>query len=118
MCLPGIIDVSECSSADSSPEICRSAKTCGGGGGGDDGVSGESSNPAAGGARGGDTKLVDTGGQLGANSWNQSPHTWLLGQGTAAVVNFGLFEVVGGISRVQPSTFYDGDKNALCMFQG
>ena len=62
--------------------------------------------------------LVDTGGELGASAWNSSPHTWVLGQGNAAVVHFGLFEVVGGINKVHPSVFHDDEKNSLCIFQG
>lgn len=64
--------------------------------------------------------MIDTNNALGANAWNNSPHTWHLGQGSAAVVHFGLFEVVGGINRVQPSVFYNGshDDAMFCVFQG
>lgn len=64
--------------------------------------------------------IIDTNNALGANAWNKSPHTWHLGHGSAAVVHFGLFEVVGGIHRVQPSVFYDGssDDTMFCVFQG
>ena len=56
---------------------------------------------------------------LTVNSWNQAPHTWHLGHGSAAVVNFGMFEVTSGINRVQPSVFFDGsDEPCLCVFQG
>jgi len=63
-------------------------------------------------------RLVETRTQLGVGSWNGSPHTWHLGHASAAVVHFGLFEVVGGIHRVQPSVFYDEDDNMFCVFQG
>lgn len=66
----------------------------------------------------GNDRLVDTGGQLGVGSWNSSPHTWHFGHASAAVVHFGLFEVVGGIHRVQPSVFYDEGENVFCVFQG
>lgn len=64
--------------------------------------------------------MIDTNNALGANAWNRSPHTWHLGHGSAAVVHFGLFEVVGGINRVQPSVFYNGsnDETMFCVFQG
>lgn len=67
-----------------------------------------------------DKAVIDTNNALGANAWNKSPHTWHLGNGSAAVVHFGLFEVVGGIHRVQPSVFYDGssDDPMFCVFQG
>lgn len=56
---------------------------------------------------------------LTVNSWNPAPHTWHLGHGSAAVVNFGLFEVTSGITRVQPSVYFDGsDEPCLCVFQG
>ena len=63
-------------------------------------------------------KVADTSGQLGVGAWNSSPNVWHLCQGTAAVVNFGLFEVVGGIHRVQPSVYHDAEKNDFCVFQG
>ena len=57
---------------------------------------------------------------LTANTWNPAPHTWHLGHGAAAVVNFGLLEVTTGINRVQPSVFFNGasDEPHLCVFQG
>ncbi len=56
---------------------------------------------------------------LTVNSWNPAPHSWHLGHGSAAVVNFGMFEVTSGINRVQPSVFFDGsDEPCLCVFQG
>ena len=69
---------------------------------------------------------------LTVNTHNPSPHTWLLGHSSAAVVNFGMFEVTAGISRMQPAVYFDGTGGgttngtanaanadpAFCVFQG
>lgn len=42
-----------------------------------------------------------------------------MGGGAALVVNYGLFEVVGGhVHRVQPSVYMDEDNSVACVFQG
>jgi len=73
---------------------------------------------------------------LTVNTHNPSPHTWHLGHSSAAVVNFGMFEVTAGISRMQPAVYFDGSGGgsgggatngtanaanadpAFCVFQG
>ena len=56
---------------------------------------------------------------MGVAQWNPSPSSWKLGGGAALVVNYGLFEVVGGhVHRVQPSVYHEEDNNVACVFQG
>jgi len=64
-------------------------------------------------------KIAGINGPLGAAQWNPSPSSWRLGGGAALVVNYGLFEVVGGhVHRVQPSVYHEVDNNIACVFQG
>jgi asparagine synthetase B (glutamine-hydrolysing) len=64
-------------------------------------------------------KLAAIDGPLGVAQWNPSPSSWRLGNGAALVVNYGLFEVVGGhVHRVQPSVYHEEDNNLACVFQG
>lgn len=57
---------------------------------------------------------------LTVNTHNPAPHTWHFGHSSAAVVNFGIFEVTAGVSRVQPAVYFDGSgaDPAFCVFQG
>lgn len=64
------------------------------------------------------TNQVKTTGSLAAAVWNPSPSSWLFGNGAALVVHHGLFEVVGGLRRVQPSVYHDSEHNIICIFQG
>ena len=83
-----------------------------------DNVKRRSLSPPKSSGAGAEASLVSTN-ALTVNSWNPAPHTWHLGHGSAAVVNFGLFEVTSGINRVQPSVYFDGsDEPCLCVFQG
>lgn len=64
-------------------------------------------------------KIAEINGPLGVAQWNPSPSSWRLGGGAALVVNYGLFEVVGGyVRRVQPSVYHEEDNNIACVFQG
>lgn len=65
-----------------------------------------------------DPKLINPIDPLATGSWNASPSTYRMGNGAALVVQFGLFEVVGDLQRMQPSVYHDLDRNAVCIFQG
>lgn len=55
---------------------------------------------------------------LAVGSWNSSPSTYRLGNGSVLVCQFGVFETVGDLHRVQPSVYHDSEKSAVCIFQG